>query len=111
MTEPTVAESESAPVIPEWAQGLWDQFKKSLREGWIIPLSTKRHKPHQRIYTKAYADRRQKCGGPGYHYVQSQIVPKIRPAPAPSAKARTRTVRRAAATHRGIRQALFGKRG
>ena len=105
-------ESQGKAPIPDWAKGLWDTFQRAMQQGFIAPASSKRHKPHQRIYTKAYADGRQKRGGELYNHKRliTHPVSKWAP-PQPSAKARTRAVRRAAEARRGIRQALFGKRG
>lgn len=111
MTNPTIDEPKETTTLPDWAKGLWDQFQKSMRDGFLKPLSAKRHNPHQRMYTKAYADHRQRKGGGLYALVQSQIVPRAHPAPKLSAKARTRAIRREAGMRSAIRKALFGKRG
>lgn len=67
--------------------GLFQHLSDMIAAGFIRPAGSHRQHSHSRMYTKRYADGRQKQGRGLYALKESQITIRRRPAPKPSEKA------------------------
>lgn len=81
-------------AVPNILQGLTAQLAAALAVPGFNPFVAT-HQRHERRYTRAYADRRQKKGG-GLYALEQMRVAELHPKPVPSTKARMRAKARKA---------------
>ena len=89
-------EPKQQPVNP--LANIWGKLREAIRLGRVHQAPSHRWSPHSRVYTKCYADARQRKGGKLHRLEQRRVAREHRGrhfiAPSPSAHARRRMGKR-----------------